>query len=267
MADKIQFKNPPVLEVVCGVVFSELRGMKAPHLGAYWDLIRDKFSNVDEAPPLLPPAPPGGEVTYTFEPTSLPRIWFYSEDGRGLIQVQRDRFLFNWKRADADTETEYPSFDKIFPEFVCHLDNFKKFVSEQGWGDLEFKNFEMTYVNHIGNESAKPVVGAQVGDVLVDHVFDTRQDRFLPYPVGFKWNASFDMPDNAGRLSMTAGTATRTDTDEQVLRLEMVASGIWEDKSDDGLKAWFELAHEWITHGFVDLTSEEMHKKAWGRIK
>jgi hypothetical protein len=46
----------------------------------------------------------------------LPRSWFRSADGHGLIQLQRDRFVYNWKR-ETPEDGPYPSYDVVVVEF------------------------------------------------------------------------------------------------------------------------------------------------------
>ncbi|MFQ5734475.1 MAG: hypothetical protein ACE5KM_21275, partial [Planctomycetaceae bacterium] len=45
----------------------------------------------------------------------LPRVFFEDESGNWLIQIQRDRFLHNW-RVSTD-ESEYPRYPEVSRRF------------------------------------------------------------------------------------------------------------------------------------------------------
>ena len=97
-----EFEKPPVIEVVCGVLFKPLESMLAPHLGVLWDRFKAQYRTCQEVAPLAPiverfDESPGVELAISDKPP-LPRIWFIHESETGIIQVQRDRFLHNWKK-------------------------------------------------------------------------------------------------------------------------------------------------------------------------
>jgi uncharacterized protein (TIGR04255 family) len=260
MSRKVNFKSPPVVEVVCGVLFAPLADFKVPHFGRYWERIRDNFSRVDERSPII--RHPAGTILQ--DEVFLPqRVWYFTEDDHRLIQLQRDRFNFNWKRATSD-EIEYYRFANIFPEFLKQFQGFENFIREADLGKIEVQMFELTYVNHIEKESAE-AVGLDLADVLVDHVRDRDRKRFLPEPRDFNWTTRYAFPDSAGHLNVTAGTAQRPSDRATVLRLDLAAVGALDDKSHDGMQRWFDLAHDWIVNGFVDITSPKMQDEIWQR--
>jgi uncharacterized protein (TIGR04255 family) len=110
---RVKFDRPPVVEVACGVLFATAKPLRGAQLGLYWQRIRETFPRIEEAPPLAPvieaqgSGPSAVELGYLFGPLPpLRRTWFISQDGRNLVQVQEDRFVFNWKKAAEDDE--YP---------------------------------------------------------------------------------------------------------------------------------------------------------------
>lgn len=199
----------------------------------------------------------------SFELMQLPplrRSWFISNDGRHLLQVQEDRFLFNWKRA-SDTDA-YPSYKRVIEGFTAKLDLFLEFLAEQDLGDVTFRQYEMTYVNHLGLagefDMRKPAA------ILIDHRRAETADRFLPEPEAVSWTDSYLLPDGAGRLHVVAKTA-RTPDRRLVVRLDLTARGLPHDLGREGRAAWFRLAHDWITHGFADVTSPNVQTAIWRR--
>lgn len=260
MPKAIDFENPPIVEVVCGAAFGPLNAMKAPHYGAFWKTLPKEFDRVEEVPPILYPDEPHLFMVSDVPP--LPRVWFIAKGDQQLIQLQRDRFLYNWKRPDP--EGEYPEFENIFPEFLRFLGQFRDFILNEGLGAVEFRQFELTYVNHIPVKSIEGLLEC-VSDVIADHVRDSSRERFLPKPGGYKWMTSYQLPDEMGQLHVTAQNARKKDDDEEILRLDLSARGVGNDTSDEGMKAWFGVAHDWIVHGFADLTNEKIQDEIWGR--
>ncbi|MGF6699134.1 uncharacterized protein (TIGR04255 family) [Paraburkholderia sp. MM5496-R1] len=265
MRAPVKFSRPPVYEVACGVLFSATPPLLTAHIGAYWERIRKEFPNAKDAPPLLNVAEPQGDMPLvSFEFATLPplrRAWFHSADEQNLIQIQQDRFLFNWKRASESDA--YPSYDVVIERFENQLEGFRTFCREVGAGELSFRQFELTYVNHIMDSNGLDVTG--LTDLFVDHQ-RVSGSRFLPPPEGINWTSVYELPANAGRLQILAQSAFRLPSKEKLVRLDLTARGLPADKSDAGRRAWFNLAHEWITRGFADVTNPVLHsEKYWQR--
>ncbi len=261
----VKFLRPPVYEVACGVYFSASHPLLTAHIGAYWECVRKEFPNVQDAPPLVNVADTQGDIPLiNFELANLPplrRAWFHSADGQNLIQVQQDRFIFNWKRAsDSDS---YPSYDVVIERFETQLAGFCAFCREVGVGELSFRQFELIYVNHIMDSNGLAATG--LTELFVDHKRASGK-RFLPSPEGINWTSVYELPGNAGRLQILAQSAFRLPSKEKLVRLDIAARGLSADKTDEGRRAWFDLAHDWITHGFADVTNPDLHsEKYWQR--
>lgn len=263
----VKFDRPPVVEVVCGVLFNDLPALRVPHIGLFWSGVRADFPNTEERPPLTPlielpelvPEQPVQIELLNLLP--LPRVWLVAEDGRRLLQIQRDRFLFNWKRATDDDP--YPSYANIIVEFDQWLARFRSFIQSENLGELSYRQYELTYVNHVG--AANGLNTGRESALLVDHVRAKKKDRFLPPPDNFNWRTSYPLPERQGRLHLLARNALKQDG-QPVIRLDVTARGIPEDHRETGRRLWFDLAHEWITHGFADATLPAM-QKIWGRTQ
>ena len=151
-----RYKVPPVIETVIGIEFTGLEKWEVPHFGVFWSRIKDEFPNCQAKPPLRseieqfdkPQPPPVPQ----FQVVSGPEIrcWFIDADNRTLIQVQRDRFVFNWrKRGVTDA---YPHYDEsIRPAFQRVWQQFLEFVDQQQLGQVNVVQCEVTYVNHLDN--------------------------------------------------------------------------------------------------------------------
>jgi uncharacterized protein (TIGR04255 family) len=266
MRAPVKFTRPPVIEVACGVLFSAAQPLVTGHVGAFWESVRSEFPRLQDAPPLANVVEGSGafpEIAIDF--LNLPplrRTWMLNTSGCNLIQLQQDRFLFNWKKA-AEQES-YPNFSVVYSEFERHLSHFLDFCQKSGVGPVAMRQFELAYVNHI----SKADMGTDVspGSVLVDHVPAKQDGRFLPEPEGFNWTTGYQLPEGLGRLHIIAQTAINLPSQEKLIRLDLTARGIGSDTSAVGRRHWFDVAHDWITHGFADVTSPRLHdSRAWGR--
>jgi uncharacterized protein (TIGR04255 family) len=263
MRAPVKFDRPPVVEVACGVLFATQDTLKTAHIGKYWERVKAEFPHVEDALPLPTIVEQQVDAVAEFEWSTLPplrRTWLTSDDGAHLIQIQGDRFLLNWKRTL--NQTGYPSYTDVIKRFDRHLADFISFLKELRIEPPAYRQFELMYVNHITVENGLKEVGME--NMLVDHVRATSRERFLPEPDGFNWATSYRLPHNTGRLHIAAQSAVKTSNRERIVRLDLTARGISTDPSEAGRRPWFDTAHEWITHGFADVTSNVLHT-TWGR--
>jgi uncharacterized protein (TIGR04255 family) len=253
------FRDPPVVEVVCSAGFSPVPGLTVGHFGRFWDLLdRRLFPACQEQVPLSQAIEAiGSQVPVaTLELAVVPpRLWFISASTDEIVQVQRDRFLCNWRRVAQDHA--YPRYDAVSGSFFERFTRYREFVRAETGNEIAFTQFELTYINHIAYDSVAQGFGG-VGAFLPDLCWRSMQ-RFLPAPSGLEARLSFDLPDTRTRLHCKVNTGRRKDDGTPVIILDMTARGIGDD-----LTAWFALAHAWIVRGFADLTSSAAHER-WGR--
>lgn len=260
------YESPPVIEVVCGILFKSIDTLLAPHLGLLWERYRSEYPICREVAPLT-------SVIERFDETPqvnlqladvppLPRIWFVHKNDNGIIQVQRDRFLHNWKKVRP--EDEYPRYPEVITLFKDRLSRFESFLNENDLGAIEPQQYEMTYINHIPQGDGWTTLN-EIGKVFPDFSLRVIERRFLPEPEGINWRTSFVLPDEAGRLHITIRHAKLRDSGLPVILLDLTVRGIGIDKSPKGMADWFDLAREWIVRGFADLTGKEVQKNIWRR--
>ena len=121
---------------------------------------------------------PAREMASFEEIFGLTRTWFETSDGNGLIQVQRDRFLHNWKK-ERDIDV-YPHYDYVIGNFRRCLEKFEAFLQENKLGSIDPVQYELTYINHVPQGEGWSTFG-DLGNVFPDFSWRSAK-RFLPQP-------------------------------------------------------------------------------------
>ena len=99
------FDNPPVIETVLGVQFTPLPKFGIPHYGLYWEKIKKAYDHYEVHPPIVSvPDERGTDGEFLIDLARGPnfRCWFIDESNNNLIQLQKDRFILNWRKVKGD---------------------------------------------------------------------------------------------------------------------------------------------------------------------
>jgi len=267
MAELPEFENPPVKEVVCGILFEPLEPLLAPHLGLLWQEFRKEYPQCEQKPPLAPLVEhldesqrPQEEVSFPF----FPRVWFVHASQSGVIQVQKDRFLHNWRRAK--TDDEYPRYKNVIKMFRERLAVFSGFIDKHSLGAILPKQFEITYVNEIPRGANWEHL-VQIADVFPDFSWRRSKERYLHDLEAVNFTMAFRLPDKSGRLHATVRSTRRREDLKEVLLLDLTCRGIPLSDPLERMWEWFDMAHEWIVRSFADLTSAEIQASVWRRSR
>lgn len=254
-----EYGRPPVVEVAIGVQFAPLAGLSVGHVGLYWATIYDSFPRVEEQTPIIhvvepPHGPP--ETVIAFQLTDkpgLPRTWFLDASGNRVIQVQRDRFLHNWRKVKPSDE--YPRFPSVRDSFLRRWADFQKFLAFHKL-EPQLDQCELTYVNHIKNGEGWRTI-TDLEKLFTTFSWQTRSS-FLPNPDNVRWTLRFPLPENNGRLHVEVVPARVPPENDLVLRFSLTARGRPSGPVDsEAMAKWFSLAREWIVRGFSDLVDKE----------
>lgn len=97
-------KNPPIVEVVCGFFFDELSGLDPMLVGQFWAGKREAYKKRE----LRAPVREARGFTLT-EGVGPIRCWLVSAGDEFVVQIQPDRFYFNWRRRG-----------DVYPRFGTH---------------------------------------------------------------------------------------------------------------------------------------------------
>lgn len=100
------YKSPPINEVAWGVTIEPIAELLVPHIGLFWATIRNNYPVCEYAFPIM------SQTMWVDRGTGapFPRIFLLSQSKNELIQIQNDRFHFNWRQVDG-APVAYPHFE------------------------------------------------------------------------------------------------------------------------------------------------------------
>jgi uncharacterized protein (TIGR04255 family) len=261
-----QFSNPPLVEMVVSVLFTTgYRHLKSAELGLFWSEINSDFPKIEEAAPLPPQIETPQrlnkpEINFSNLPPAR-RTILLSTDGRSLIQIQPDRFIFNWRKVEKGDR--YPSYEEVALKFEKFFKIFRTFLAKIGINSFTYKQLELNYVNHIDDDNGLRDVG--IGGVLVDHNITHEAGTLLSKPCNYSWTTTYDLPGGEGRLHIMGQQAMLPPKPETFFRLVISSRGIPSEPTDENMKKWFTMAHANITQAFICGTSKKLQKEYWGK--
>lgn len=262
------FRCPPVVETVLSVQFGRISALRTAHFGLYWSEIRDRFPASEEhgeLPSALErfpeqPQPAVGIQFQALEAPPTPRFWFVDAGGTELIQIQRDRFIKNWRKTGEGDK--YPRYESVREGFDHDFSDFVQFISLNQLGTIRVNQCEVTYVNHI-------VAGEGWENYAdIEKVFTVWRQPLSTFPgqaEDLTFRARFPISEPrgefVGRLYVTLQPAMRLSDGRPMFLLDLTARGQVGEGTD-----FFDLGRKWIVHSFAALTTPSMHK-IWGRRK
>ena len=267
-----KFTHPPVVEVVQGIQFDAL-DLTPVHVGLlYENVLKATYPRVQAQPPLPPleerfeegaPLDITFQLGGNFDP--IGRLWFSSPDNLHLVQIQRDRLIYNWRKSDSSVS--YQHYDAVRARFVEVYGLLHDFALSQGLKEVVPGMCELTYVNHI-----KMPNDAKQSDLY--RAFSTWREIDPPLSANLVVeDTTFTVRhrivttegDPIGRLHVKCIPAI-TQNNERIFLLEITARGKSLGSGLSGALLFHDIAHETIVTTFAQMTSGEMHR-AWGRIE
>lgn len=246
----ITFDAPPLNEVTLGRVFLLRPDFLVPHFGSFWETIRSDFPSVQHANPIIA-APSSFE-----EGIILPRVWFVSGDKALLLQLQQNRFHFNWRKTGDASYVRFPFIQTKAIELWGKLD---AFVTRELGRALSPVHNELSYINIIEAEPNQSEF--EVADWCMRNFKWVGAAGGLGMPRTVSHSAAFRISDDVGDLLVSLSSASRQDNGAPIARLEFTVRG--GDPRTDGIdfSTWSTRAHDALVAAFRDLTDPKMHSK------
>jgi uncharacterized protein (TIGR04255 family) len=267
-----EFDNPPVSEVAISIEFAPLANLRASDPPKFWASLRDEYPNFEVQPPVISfpedlTRPNWGQTPPTVtiqqvQPTSQ-RYWFATEPAAWLVQVQRDRFVINWRKVTgAETYPRYLA--SVRPRLLHEWERFCSFIRQNGIGEIAIRRCEVAYVNDIPKDEGWRTLREAM--LLLSPFAETMPFRFLPQLETLNFHGSFSFPDAPGRLHFAINHLLRQTDAREVLQLALTARSIPRSAEDGDVLACIDQCRSWIVQGFTDLTSTHAHT-LWGRTR
>jgi uncharacterized protein (TIGR04255 family) len=270
--DLPDFTAPPVAEVSLGVQFNSLERLQAPHLGLVWSEFKSQFPVIEQQPPVEQAfetfAEKGGGIPAPRLPFQLlsgvpvPRVLFINEQRTELLQVQRDHFYHNWRKAGEGDQ--YPRFEKMISTFEDGLQRLNSLISAEGLGTIVPNQCEVTYINHVPVNAEKSTY--QVLEELLGSWLDPPSLGDLGEPEDVRVLLRYVIREEGtpvGRLLVSAEPAWKLNG-SYVIQLALTARGKPRSENCSGVVDFLHLGRLHIVRSFNALTTKEMHK-VWGK--
>ena len=252
----IIYENPPIDEIVCGIRFDPIKQLQSGHFGILWQKFRHDFPMTEDQ---IIVGPVSQEDFGNPDKFPLPRVWFTHKEENELIQVQRNRFLHNWRKRRPNDE--YPGYEKVVENFEKYLLHFQEFLLEENLENLVAKEYELTYIDLISKRHGWENSGDLI-KVFPNLLSSTEQSVFLDNVTDINWQTILGLPNNLGQLAIAIRTARRVSDNQQLLQLEFKALS---NQPYQPMRDWFDAAHNAITQLFSNLISKEIQERFWGR--
>lgn len=262
------FSDPPVAEVALGAHFRPFINLGSVDFGRLSEIWADRFPETEDQPMALPGVPletfepnPLGAIEFNFGPPER-RVWYLSSDRRLVVQLQRDRLVINWRRADG--RQPYPRYKRLRPIFKKVLGEFFAYAVDRGLGTPQVAQTVVSYTNPILRSSLPR--GRRVSS-LISPWSGQRSDSFLPDEEDAQVQVTYRIPDGdkpIGRLYVQGGTEVTPETTGGRYVLAVFARVLCGANTEAGALRALDVGHEWVVNGFTSFTTPTMHKR-WGK--
>lgn len=253
-----RFASPPLVETVLSVEFQTLPRWDVPYFGLFWEFIRQDFPAVETHLAVESETSEDGPPIQFINRPPL-RCWYIHNDRSRLIQVQRNRFMHNWRKES----TNYPHYDSLIrPSFIAEWVRYQDFIRQHKLGDLNVIRCEVTYISHIEQGTGWESF-ADLGRVF--RFWSKSSSLSLPIE-GASTQLNLSLPEKYGRLRVTVKPAVRTEDGKRLLALEITARGAPASPSPDRCIDWLDIGREWVVRTFAEITTDEMHA-IWKRTQ
>jgi uncharacterized protein (TIGR04255 family) len=266
----VDFEQPPVAEVALAVQLREPALDAATTLSKFWPKVIDEYPRIEPQPPLPPmeenfeiPAPAGVSFHLMGGPEAM-RYFLVSVNERELLQVQADRFGYNWRKEQ--TEEPYPRYQHVRERFRASYTAYQEIV-EGMEKELHATWCEITYVNPVYVDAGQLDAGQPRPDLstLIARVVP-QELSVLPRPYNTALSERFQLTRDGEPYARFY-----IDIESTVRRLELrlgytitlTMRGRPLSPDLDGVLSFFDEGRSTIVQTFRDITTPERHAE-WG---
>jgi uncharacterized protein (TIGR04255 family) len=273
--DLPEYDEPPIDEIAVGLQFQPVQSTVGELTAAYREAVRGSFPRVEyqaKLPPSLPvfggavigPFTSGPIVATPFpKPDPFGRVWLLADDGQYLVQLQDDRFIFNWRRS----QDPYPRIKGILQRFWDNFDILRTVAAPFAAGILVHQ-IEISYYNWIPEAEM-----SQFEAMRTAHSSGVTSRHLSIDPELQNWMGNYTVAKDGALIArltvQSGGSIVRINrTTQQMERGSVinfqVNAPIAPGSTDSDIQSIFEHARLVIVDAFDQLTTEEAHEK-WRR--
>jgi uncharacterized protein (TIGR04255 family) len=265
--DLPDYGRPPIDEVAITAQFLPIEGFQDAHIGLYWQQVQDEYPRAESQPRIEGPIEvltPNWSPPIQFQiPLGVApqvRTWLISSDDSFLIQIQNNRFAYNWRKRGND----YPHFDSICRAFLDRFEGFRQFLQNQQLPNPAIQQIEVTYINWIVDLTMPEFFRPAAVTELTAPGIGQPEDQ--------NWAARYLVHREAGpfaRLYVQCQPAIRASPPPVGPGSQLAVvfrAPISETLDDDGLASYLGEGRNAIVRAFTDLTTEAAHR-TWDRIQ
>jgi uncharacterized protein (TIGR04255 family) len=266
------FDRPPVAEVMLDVQLEPIGGLRAAHLGLLSERLNEggrEYPVLEEYLPFEPvieqfepqPSRPPFEVKVIDNPP-VPRVFMSNQARTSILQVQADRFMYSWSRADPSAQ--YPRYPKLRDEFTDLYTAYFSFLEDRAIGQMRVRQVSLAYLNILpaGEGWTSP---AQIERVV--QMWHQGEAELLPEVEDVRFLQRHLLKDEEGAYGRLYVGMEPTETPEGKpgLRLLLTVRGRPRGEGLSGVGNFMDNAHEIIVRAFAAVTTKQMHE-LWGRV-
>lgn len=144
-----RFGDPPITEVVCGILFDPIDALDPVAVGRFWEGQHFAFPGKQLQPAVV--GGPAEGLVLELAPVPPLRTWLLSGDDSRVMQIQSDRFYLNWRARGG----RYPSFNDrtnepgtgLLVEVLARFTEFSKFLKEKLSETPRIQKVEMSMID------------------------------------------------------------------------------------------------------------------------
>lgn len=247
-------------------MFAPIEGFTIGDIGLFWSLVRDELpvcQAVDRLKPSIESF--GSELNFQISLSNaveVPRAFFRNEHGNELLQLQSDRFAYNWMRSE---NAEYPRHKKTTDRFWEFYDRFEAFLATRGLPEPKLQQCELINVNiaplkEFGGTYASTLDvfsllrSAPIWPGRIELEAGTIQTHYI---------LKNEAGDPIGRLHFEANPVRDTSSGEDAIRFDLTARGSMSPLERRSAEQFFREARDYINTAFLRLTTDEA-RRTWG---
>lgn len=267
MASDPSFGKPPLVEVSFSIQFEPIEGFHIGLIGSTWELYRDRYPIAENATELAHQIEKFGVIDRKSQQLNLklvegtpePRVIFYTADKQYLIQVQKDRFILNWRKCPSPG-FEYPRYESLKARFFSEYQIFENSITRNSLAKPTFNQVEFTYVNHI--DATTYTVNDVFNNVIEDSSL-SQSMKLESFSINLKHLITKD-EQNIGRLytSIEKGNLVSDGSDIYILKFLSRAHPL--SSAHESIDEVMDLMREKINSSFTAITTPKMHEE-WQR--